>query len=371
MDATIKRIQSLFYWKSLSQNVRDFINKCDVCQRHKYDVSSYPGLQQPLPILDGVWTDVCLDFIEGLPKSNGKNVILVVLDRLSKYGHFMSLKHPYIAQSVALCFLDNVFKLHGMPATLTSDRDHVFLSKLCQELFTIQGVQLQRSISYHPQTDGQTKVLNRTLETYLRCFCSDRLKEWSSYLPLAEWWYNTTYHTAIKCTPYEVLYGQKPPIHLPYLACESSSDMVDRSLVAREAIIHLLKFHIQRAQQRMKDLANQHRSDRCFEVGDWVYLKLQPYRQVSVAVRPFNKLAAKYFSPYPIAPKVGLKKCHEVPYVINHPPVFHLSSPYCPRPEGVLDRRLVKRGNQVVVQVLVKWTAIDSSQATWEYLFDI
>lgn len=152
-------------------------------------------------------------------------------------------------------------------------------------------------------------------------------------------------------------------------------------------------FHIQRAQQRMKDLADRHRSDRCFEVGDWVYLKLQPYRQVSVVVRPFNKLVAKYFGPYPIAAKVGvvayklllptdvlihhtfhvsqLKKCHEVLYVINYPPVFHLSSPYCPMPEGVLDRRLVKRGNKVVVQVLVKWTAIDFSQATWEYLSDI
>ncbi|XP_049353866.1 uncharacterized protein LOC125818385 [Solanum verrucosum] len=212
--------------------------------RHKYDVFAYPGLLQLLPIPDGVWTDVCLDFIEGLPKSNGKSVILVVVDRLSKYGHFMSLQHPYTAQSVAQCFLDNVFKLHGIPATLTSDRDPVFLSKFWQKLFTIQGVQLQRSTAYHPQTDGQMEVLNRILETYLRCFCSDSPKEWSSYLPLAEWWYNTTYHTAIKCTPYEVLYGQKPPIHLSYLVGESSSDMVDRSLAAREASIHLLKFHI-------------------------------------------------------------------------------------------------------------------------------
>lgn len=123
--------------------------------------------------------------------------------------------------------------------------------------------------------------------------------------------------------------------------------MVDRDLSAREAIIQLIKFHIARAQQRMKDVANKHRSDRSFEVGDWVYLKLQPYRQVSVASRTFNKLAAKYYGPYVVEAKIRavayrlllpsdvlihptfhvsqLKRCHVVPSSISHPPVLHLS----------------------------------------------
>ncbi|KAF3673124.1 hypothetical protein FXO37_07148 [Capsicum annuum] len=233
------------------------------------------GLLQPLPVPDGVWTDTCMDFIEGLPKVQGKEVILVVVDRLSKSAHFISLQHPYTAQTIAQCFMDHIFKLHGLPSTLTSDRDLIFVSSFWQELFGLFGVKVQHSTAYHPQTNGQTEVLNRTLETYLRCFCSDKSKEWVSYFPLAEWWYNTTDHTTLKCTPYEVLYGQKPPIYLPYLAGESGSDM---SLIAREAVIQLLKFHILRAQQRMKDTADKHRSDRSFEVGDWVYLKIQPYR---------------------------------------------------------------------------------------------
>ncbi|KAH0648827.1 hypothetical protein KY285_034075 [Solanum tuberosum] len=106
--------------------------------------------------------------------------------------------------------------------------------------------------------------------------------------------------------------------------------MVDMSLEAREAIIELLKFHISRAQQRMKDLANKHRSDRVFAVSDWVYLKLQPYRQVSVAARPFNKLAAKYYIPYII--DAQLKRYHEMPRDISHPPVLQLSNPYCSTP---------------------------------------
>lgn len=107
MDATIRRIQSLFYWKSLIQDVRNFIHKCDACQRHKYDVAAYLGLLQPLPIPEGVWTDVCLDFIEGLPKTKNKDMILVIVDRLSKYAYFISLQHPYTAQDVAQCYLDH------------------------------------------------------------------------------------------------------------------------------------------------------------------------------------------------------------------------------------------------------------------------
>ncbi|XP_015084212.1 uncharacterized protein LOC107027599 [Solanum pennellii] len=232
------------------------------------------------------------------------------------------------------------------------------------------------------QSDGQTEVMNRTVETYLRCFCSDKPLLLPSYLPLAEWWYNTTYHTAIRCTPFEVLYGQKPPIHLPYLVGEAANEMVDRSLEAREAIIELLKFHIRRAQQRMKDLANRHRSDRVFAVDDWVYLKLQPYRQVSVVARPFNKPTTKYYGPYIIDARVGavayklllpvdvlihpifhvsqLKRCHEGPRDISHPPVQQLSSPYYPTPDTILERRLVKKGNKVVCQVLVQWLGLEA-----------
>ncbi|KAF3665039.1 hypothetical protein FXO37_11211 [Capsicum annuum] len=269
-------------WHSSSQGGHSGMDT--TIKRNKYDAAAYPGLLQPQPIPQGVWTDICLDFIKGLPKVQGKEVILVVVDRLSKYGHFMSLQHPYTAQSVAQTFLDNVFKLHGMPATITSDRHPIFLSMFWQELFTLQGVQLQRSTAYHPLTDRQTEVVNRTLETYLRYFCSDSPKDWPHYLPLAKWWYNTTYHSSIRCSPYE------------------------------------------RAQQRMKSLADKHRSDRSFEVRDWVYLKLQPYRQISIVVRPNNKLAAKYYGPYPIAAKVGVvayKLLLPVDALIHH--TFHVS----------------------------------------------
>lgn len=170
VDATLRRLLSLFYWKGPRKDVKTFVQRCDTCQKSKADLTAYPGLMQPLPIPEVVRSQISMDFVDGLPKSQGYEVILVVVDRLSKYGHFIPLKHPYTAQSVAKVFLDVIVRLYGLPDTITSDRDAVFLSSFWQELFSIQGVQLNMSTAYHPQSDGQTEVLNRCLETYLRCF---------------------------------------------------------------------------------------------------------------------------------------------------------------------------------------------------------
>jgi len=169
-----------------------------------------PGLLQPLPIPGNIWQHITMDFNEGLPNSYGKQVIFVVVDKLSKVAHFMTLSHPYSAKEVAQSFLENVFKLHEFPDTITSDRDSIFVSQFWQELMVVQGVKIQLSTSYHPQTDGQMEVVNRCLGTYLRCMCAKSPKNWVKWLPLAEWWYNTTYHTATKATPYEIMYGQLP-----------------------------------------------------------------------------------------------------------------------------------------------------------------
>ena len=135
-----------------------------------------------------------MDFIERLPKSSGKQIIFVVVDRLSKYAHFMPLSHPYTALDVAQHFLDNVYKLHGLPNSIVSDRDKVFTSTFWQSLFSLLNVNLLMSTAYHPQTDGQTEVVNKCLKQYLRYMTGDRPKEWVKWLPLAEWWYNTSYH---------------------------------------------------------------------------------------------------------------------------------------------------------------------------------
>ncbi|GKA27703.1 putative mitochondrial protein [Tanacetum coccineum] len=125
---TTKKLSAVFYWKGLKKMVKQWVRDCDICQRQKPDLSAYPGLIQPLPIPERVWTEVTMDFIEKLPIFGGKSVIMVVVDRLTKYAHFMALSHPFSASQVAQVFMDNVYKLHGLPESIVSDRDKVFMS---------------------------------------------------------------------------------------------------------------------------------------------------------------------------------------------------------------------------------------------------
>lgn len=128
----------------------------------------------------------------------------------------------------------------------------MFLSEFWKELFGLQGVALNMTSAYHPQNDGQSEVVNRCLETYLRCMCSEKPQLWSNWLSLAEFWYNTNYHTATQMSPFEAVYGRSPPQHLPYLPGEAKVAVVSRTLEEREKMILLLKFHLIRAQNRMK-----------------------------------------------------------------------------------------------------------------------
>lgn len=150
----------------MTKSVRQFIRNCQTCQAAKYKSTSSPGLLQPLPIPEEVWCDVSMDYITGLPKSMGKDVIFVVVDRLSKYAHFVALCHPFTAIQVAQAYLDNIFKLHGWPRSIVSDRDSIFLSAFWKGLFSLHGTEFLMSSAYHPKMDGQTEVVNRCLETY-------------------------------------------------------------------------------------------------------------------------------------------------------------------------------------------------------------
>lgn len=326
---------------------------------------------QPLPIPDGVWTALSMDFIEGLPRSEGFSVIMVVVDRLTKFAHFIPVKHPYTAFHIAQLFLDNIVRLHGMPTSIVTDRDTVFVSTFWKQLFKLYKVQLQFSTTYHPQTDGQTERVNQCLEMYLRCAVQDSPKTWKTWISLAELWYNSTFHTSLGCSPFMALYGYNPNLGSTPTVSTDTPPSVTALIENREAHLQLLKQRLEQAQNRMKLFADKNRTDQQFAMGDQVLLRLQPYTQSSVANRSFPKLAYKFFGPYTVLEKIGA-----VAYRLNLPeeskvhPVFHISQlkefhpDYTPvfskllvltdlqaanaTPAAILERRLVRKGNNAI-----------------------
>ncbi|KAK0608302.1 hypothetical protein LWI29_028621 [Acer saccharum] len=387
---TLNRIKDTFSWPNMRATIKEFIKGCDTCQRCKHDSLSPAGLLQPLPIPSTIWTEISMDFVEGLPVSQGYTVILVIVDRLSKYSHFVPLRHPYTAVTVAKAFIENVVRLHGMPISIVSDRDKVFVSLFWQTLFKLQGTVLKMSSSYHPQTDGQTEVVNRTLEQYLRCFTSDQPKKWVDWLPWAEFSYNTSVHSVTKVSPFEAVYGIPPPTMLSYVPGTTKVQAVDEFLRTRTEILRDLKHHLSIARDRMKTMADQRRREVSFEVGDYVYLKLQPYRQKTVAFRSSLKLSPRFFGPFRVLARIG-----PVAYKLELPTgsqihnVFHVGllkklvgpipdvSPVLPpvsdtpallpQPEFILDRRIIRKGKyRPKTEILVKWVGAPREDATWE-----
>lgn len=386
---TLNRLARNFAWPGMRRDVKRFVASCDQCQRNNYETVHPPGLLQPLPVPDNVWVDIAIDFIDGLPLSEGKSSILVVVDRLSKQGHFIAVAHPYTASDIAETFTREVFRLHGMPRSIVSDRDKIFISHFWKHFFKLQGTQLCRSSAYHPQTDGQTEVLNRTLEHYLRCFIQDKPTNWANLLHWAEWWYNSTYHSTIKMTPFQAVYGYPPPAISTYLPGSTAVASVDKQLKDRDSLLTSLKSHMQLAQNRMKQHSDRKRTEREFAEGDWVFLKLHPYRQQSVVRRPSQKLAPRFYGPFQVAAKIGkvAYKLHLPAHTRIHP-IFHVSllklrigdqtpvTTTLPQfdtddalswePERVIDMRVVRKKKRSVTEWLVVWAGLPEEDATWE-----
>lgn len=264
--------------------------------------------------------------MEGLPLSGHANCILVVVDYFTKYAHFLPLHHPFTATVVAKLFMQQIYRLHGLPVAMVSDRDRIFTSQLWEELFNMADVQLRMSSAYHPQSDGQTERLNQTIETFLQCFVNACPAKWFHWLHLAEYWYNNSFHSAIGRSPFEALYGYAPKHFGIAVLDHVSSPSLEEWYQDKVAMNAMIKQHLARSRLRMKKQADKNRSERHFEVGDKVFLKLQPYVQSSLASRAHQKLAFKYFGPYEILERVG-----QVAYKLLLPsssavhPVFHVS----------------------------------------------
>lgn len=383
---TYRRVRALFAWPKMKQQIRNYVQTCNTCQQAKPERVNYPGLLEPLEVPPGAWHTITMDFIDGLPQSGRFNCLLVIVDKFTRYAHFLPLQHPFSASKVALSFLDNVYKLHGLPKVIISDRDPVFTSKFWKELFRHIGTELRMSTPYHPQTDGQTGRVNQCVETYLRYFVHAYPKRWSYWLSLAEFWYNNSFHSAIKNTPFVALYGREPRHWGIEPASTCKVPALQEWIEERKLMQDLLQQQLNRARQQMKHQADKQRTFREYSVGDSVYIKLQPYVQTSVERRASHKLSFKYFGPYKIT-----KAINPVAYEVQLPagsqihPVMHVSqlrtallpgisaSPTLPTydalpviPVELLETRWRKFNGELRQQGRVRWSDPLMTETTWE-----
>ncbi|XP_019158364.1 PREDICTED: uncharacterized protein LOC109155092 [Ipomoea nil] len=351
VQKTIHRIRREFYWPKLADSVREFIAQCTICQQHKWENTHPSGLLQSLPIPEQIWSEVSMDFIVGLPKVQGKSVILVVVDRLSKYAHFFPLAHPYTASSVA-------------------------------------RTTLSFSSAYHPQSDGQMEVVNRTIEMYLRCLVSSYPNRWVDTLPWAEYCYNTSFHSSLKTTPFQMVYGRAPPRLIPFEPGTTKVAAVDDLLQMRDEILTHARHHLQEAQVRMREQYDKHHKEVNFEPNQWVWIRLQHYRQHSLARRKFHKLSPRWYGPYKFLQRIGPVAYRvELPENCRIHNVFHVSKlkafvgdppSQLPTLPPITDGRLVRQPQRVLrsrlnrgsPEILVVWKGISADDATWEQLHD-
>ena len=209
-EKTFLAVAAHFWWPHMYRWVDNYVKTCEVCQRVKPAPSAQAPLQ-PLPVPQDCWESVSLDFIFGYPSdTHGRTGILVFVDRLSKMVHLVPVKASITGRECALVFLEHVFRLHGMPKTLVSDRDPRFVAAFWRGLFDVLGTQLAKSTAAHPQTDGQTERVNRVVEDILRAHCAEYPRSWSALLPMVEFAVKNSVHASHGETPFFVSGLRRP-----------------------------------------------------------------------------------------------------------------------------------------------------------------
>ncbi|KAI2667139.1 Transposon Tf2-9 polyprotein [Labeo rohita] len=329
VSRTLHLVKQRFWWPLMARDVRSFVLACSVCAIGKTSNRPPDGLLQPLPIPSRPWSHIALDFVTALPPSQGNTVVLTVVDRFSKAVHFIPLPKLPSAKETAVAVIDHVFRLHGLPTDVVSDRGPQFVSKFWREFCRLLGATVSLSSGFHPQSNGQTERANQDLERTLRCMVARNPSSWSQQLSMVEYAHNSLPVSATGLSPFECSVGYQPPI-FPSLESEvavpSAHAFVQRCRRtwsrARETLVQV--------GARTKAKADRHRSrPPVYVVGSkvWLSTKNIPLRSVS------NKLAPKFIGPFsvtkiisPVAVRLNLppayRRIHPVFHVSKIKPVF-------------------------------------------------
>jgi hypothetical protein len=304
-DKTLALIAADYYWPKLSSDVAHFVARCYVCQRSKGTLTN-AGLYTPLPVPDAPWFEVRMDFVLGLPRTQRAcDSILVVVDRFSKMAHFVACRKTMDAARIAHIYFREIVRLHGVPHSITSDRDTKFISNFWRSLWGKLGTKLNFSSAYHPQTDGQTEVVNRSLGNLLRCLAGAKPKQWDMALPQAEFAYNRSLNRTTGMSPFEIVYGQNPsgvldlaPIPRVGRLHPKADDFAQQLRGTHEKV----KLAIHESNTTYKSRADSHRRQVCFDVGDFVWAVLTRDR---FPVGEYNKLKERKIGPCEVLQKIN------------------------------------------------------------------
>ncbi|KAD4180494.1 hypothetical protein E3N88_29085 [Mikania micrantha] len=395
-----------YWWPGMKRDVVKHVEKCLTCMQVKAEHQKPYGKLQPLEIPLWKWEHITMDLITKLPKTRkGYDTIWVVVDRLTKSAHFLPIRESYSSEKMAETYVREVVSRHGVPVTIVSDRDTRFTSHFWRNFQEELGTKLLISTAYHPQTDGQSERTIQTLEDMLRACIIDFGGSWDDYLPLAEFSYNNSYHSSIGMPPYEMLYGRKCRTPVCW------GEVGQRELANKKVVkvtnerIDQIRAHLKAAQDRQKSYADKRRRPIEFQVGDFVLLKVSPWKGV-IRFRKRGKLSPRFIGPFKIIARIG-----EVAYRLELPDelsgihnTFHVSylrkcladeSAYVPledleiddklnyveKPVAILDRKVKQLRNKSLNQVKVQWKNRRGSDATWEsedemrkfypFLFDV
>jgi len=300
ISKTLKNVRQQFYWPRMIPFITDYVKSCTTCRRTKSIHHKPYGPLKFLPAPHRPWDSISMDFIEGLPPSEDFDTILVVVCRLSKMALFIPTHKEANAEDIAMLFLSHVFSKHGTPSDIVSDRGKHFVSRFWKSLMSLLDVKSNLSTAYHPETDGQTERVNQILEQYLRTYINYQQDDWVSLLPLAEFAYNNTPHTATHVTPFFANKGYHPKLQVsvesvPSIpAHERATDLKDLHEYLRKQILITQKQYAEATSERRLPIPT-------FEVGDKVWLDMRNIR----TSRPSKKLDHRRAGPFPIIEKIS------------------------------------------------------------------
>lgn len=304
-DRTLHLVTDSYFWPTLRRDVERFVARCRICQVSKGKATN-AGLYMPLPIPTQPWTDISMDFVLGLPRTQkGNDSIFVVVDRFSKMVHFLPCKRTTDAINVAQLFFKEIYRLHGLPLSIVSDRDTKFLSHFWRSLWRMVNTSLMMSSAYHPQTDGQTEVTNRALGDLLRSLVGDNLKSWDLKLSQAEFAHNHAKNRSTGFSPFHIVYGCVPRCPMDLTTLPDRTRLHGRAVDFVDDLqrIHKLTYdHLVASSIKYKISADRHRRHVEFEVGDKVWAVLTKDR---FPPHEYNKLKARKIGPVEVLQKIN------------------------------------------------------------------